>query len=109
MNTITRPAALVRQGSLKLYATSLRVRDLKRHNFYAINKLDPDDSGPGYQRLLNEGRAKRLAEYLVDGPPSELLSVAWLTPPMKTRSSLAASGGGTRRQDASAAEGLVRD
>jgi DGQHR domain-containing protein len=67
VNTITRPAALVRQGSLKLYATSLRVRDLKRHNFYAINKLDPDDSGPGYQRLLNEGRAKRLAEYLVDG------------------------------------------
>lgn len=67
VNTITRPAALVRQGSLKLYATSLKVRDLKRHNFYAINKLDPDDSGPGYQRLLNEGRAKRLAEYLVDG------------------------------------------
>jgi DGQHR domain-containing protein len=67
VNIITRPAALVRQGSLKLYATSLKVRDLKRKDFYTINKLDPDDSGPGYQRLLNEGRAKRLAEYLVDG------------------------------------------
>lgn len=67
METITRPAALVRQGSLKLYATSLKVRDLKRANFYTISKLDPDDEGSGYQRLLNEGRAKRLAEYLIDG------------------------------------------
>lgn len=67
METITRPAALVRQGSLRLYATSLKVSDLKRPNFYVINKLDPDDAGPGYQRLLNEGRAKRLADYLIDG------------------------------------------
>src|SRR5689334_7419385 len=67
MQTITRPAALVRQGSLKLYATSLKVSDLKRPNFYTINKLDPADAGPGYQRLLNEGRAKRLADYLLDG------------------------------------------
>lgn len=64
---ITRPAAIVRQGQLKLYATSLPVRDLRRPGFYAIEKLDPDGAGPGYQRLLNEGRAKRLAEYLVDG------------------------------------------
>ena len=67
METITRPAALVRQGSLKLYSTSLKVADLKRPNFYTISKLDPADAGPGYQRLLNEGRAKRLADYLVDG------------------------------------------
>jgi DGQHR domain-containing protein len=67
MQTITRPAALVRQGSLRLYATSLQVSDLKRPNFYTINKLDPDNGGPGYQRLLNEGRAKRLADYLLDG------------------------------------------
>lgn len=65
--TITRPAALVRQGSLRLYATSLQVSDLRRPNFYTISKLDPADDGSGYQRLLNEGRAKRLAEYLVDG------------------------------------------
>lgn len=67
MPNITRPAALVRQGSLKLFTTSLQVSDLKRPNFYTISKLDPDEAGPGYQRLLNEGRAKRLSEYLIDG------------------------------------------
>ncbi len=67
MVTITRPAALIRQGSLRLYATSLTVRDLKLSNFYAINKLDPEDNGPGYQRILNQSRAKRLADYLLDG------------------------------------------
>jgi len=67
MATITRPAALVRQGVLRLYATSLQVRDLMRPNFYTINKLDPADEASGFQRLLNEGRAKRLSEYLIDG------------------------------------------
>jgi DGQHR domain-containing protein len=67
VSTITRPAALVRQGSLKLYATSLKVADLKLKDFYKINKLDPEDAGPGYQRILDEGRAKRLADYLLDG------------------------------------------
>jgi DGQHR domain-containing protein len=65
--TITRPAALVRQGSLKLYATSIRVGDLNLPSFYTINKLDPEEEGPGYQRILNQGRAKRLTEYLLDG------------------------------------------
>jgi DGQHR domain-containing protein len=67
MGTITRPAALVRQGSLKLYATSIKVGDLTLPNFYTINRLDPEEAGPGYQRILNQGRAKRLAEYLLDG------------------------------------------
>jgi DGQHR domain-containing protein len=67
MATITRPAALVRQGSLKLYTTSIKVSDLKLPNFYTINKLDPEEEGPGYQRILNQGRAKRLTEYLLDG------------------------------------------
>lgn len=67
METIIRPAALVRQGSLKLYATSLKVSDLRRPNFYTISKLDPEGEGPGYQRLLSEGRARRLSEYLLDG------------------------------------------
>ena len=67
LTTITRPAALVRQGSLKLYATSIKVADLMLPNFYRINKLDPEDKGPGYQRILNEGRAKRLTDYLLDG------------------------------------------
>jgi len=67
MPPITRPAALVRQGSLKLYATSITVRDLKLPGFYQISKLDPDDGGPGFQRLLNQGRAKKLTDYLLDG------------------------------------------
>jgi DGQHR domain-containing protein len=64
---ITRPAALARQGSLKLYATTLPVRDLKQPGFYAIEKLDPASNSSGYQRVLNESRAKRLADYLIDG------------------------------------------
>lgn len=67
MAAITRPAALVRQGSLKLYTTSIKVADLNLPNFYTINKLDPEEAGPGYQRLLNQGRAKKLTDYLLDG------------------------------------------
>ncbi len=67
MSTITRPAALVRQGTLKLFATSLQVSDLQRPNFYSIDRLDPDDEGPAYQRLLNRARARKLSEYLLDG------------------------------------------
>ncbi len=67
MATITRPAALVRQGLLKLYATSVTVRDFKLPGFYQINKLDPDGDGPGFQRLLSQSRANRLAEYLLEG------------------------------------------
>ncbi|HET6324024.1 MAG TPA: DGQHR domain-containing protein [Planctomycetaceae bacterium] len=58
---------MVRQTSLKLYATSIKVSDLKLPSFYTISKLDPEESGPGYQRLLNQSRAKRLADYLLDG------------------------------------------
>ena len=65
MPTITRPAARLRQGSLTLYTTSLRVSHLAADDFCQINTLDPSE-GTGYQRLLQEVRAKRLAEYLVD-------------------------------------------
>jgi len=65
--SLTRPAALVRQGSLKLYATSVTVRDLRLPGFYQINKLDPDDENTGFQRLLNQGRAKKLTDYILDG------------------------------------------
>lgn len=65
---ITRPAALVKQGGLTLYATSLRVSDLLIPNFYSVEQLDPDDPrDKGYQRLLNKTRAKKLADYIVGG------------------------------------------
>lgn len=67
-NVIKRPAALVRQNNLKLYATSLKVGDLLTDNFYDIERLDPErPDSPGYQRLLNRARAKKLADYLVSG------------------------------------------
>jgi DGQHR domain-containing protein len=62
---ITRPASRVQQGNLRLFATSFRVKDLRLPDFYKIETLDSDE-GVGYQRLLDEKRAKRLAEYLLD-------------------------------------------
>jgi len=67
-NKITRPAALVKQGDLTLYATSLKVSHLLIPNFYSIERLDPENANErGYQRLLNKGRAKKLADYIVSG------------------------------------------
>jgi DGQHR domain-containing protein len=62
---VKRPASRIQQGNLRLFATSLRVQDLKVPNFFRIDTLDADE-GVGYQRVLNEARAKRLAEYLLD-------------------------------------------
>lgn len=65
---ITRPASLVKQGDLTLYATSLKVSDLIIPNFYSIERLDPENANErGYQRLLHKGRAKKLADYIVAG------------------------------------------
>lgn len=64
---ITRPAAIVKQGELILYTTSLKVSDLLTPNFYNVETLDPDNANSGYQRLLNRGRAKKLADYIVAG------------------------------------------
>ena len=65
---IDRPASLVKQGDLTLYATSLRVSDLLIPNFYSIERLDPENAcEKGYQRLLNKSRAKKLADYIVAG------------------------------------------
>lgn len=67
-NIITRPASLVKQGNLKLFTTSLRVSDLLIDNFYDIERLDPDNpDDKGFQRVLNKARAKRLADYLIEG------------------------------------------
>lgn len=65
---INRPAALVKQGGLTLYATSLKVSDLLIPNFYSVEQLDPEDPrDKGYQRLLNRTRAKKLADYIIGG------------------------------------------
>jgi DGQHR domain-containing protein len=66
VSELIRAAARIRQGNLTLYATSLKVSDLRQPNFYRIDTLDADE-GTGYQRILNEARAKRLADYLLDG------------------------------------------
>jgi len=67
-NIIVRPASLVKQGDLTLYATSLKVSDLLIPNFYSIERLDPENADEkGYQRLLNKSRAKKLADYIVAG------------------------------------------
>lgn len=63
---IKRPASRIQQGNLCLFATSLRVKDLRVANFFQIETLD-SGLGIGYQRVLNESRAKRLSEYLLDG------------------------------------------
>lgn len=69
---IVRPAALIKQGQLTLYSTSLKVSDLLIPNFYNVETLDPDDENDkGYQRLLNRARAKRLADYIVEGQESK--------------------------------------
>jgi len=66
--SIIRPASLIKQGNLTLYATSLKVSDLIIPDFYSIERLDPENAKEkGYQRLLNKGRAKKLADYIVSG------------------------------------------
>jgi DGQHR domain-containing protein len=68
MAKITIPAARVHQGALVLYTTSMRVKDLTAPSFYSVETLDPEDpSDKGYQRLLNQSRAKKLADYIVKG------------------------------------------
>ncbi|MBX9459794.1 MAG: DGQHR domain-containing protein [Brevundimonas sp.] len=66
------PAARVRQGTLKLFATSIPVRDLLEPGFFSVETLDPEDTEDrGYQRLLNTARAKRLADYVVQGQDTQ--------------------------------------
>lgn len=66
------PASRVRQGSLMLYTTAIKVRDLVADGFYSVETLDPEDTtDKGYQRLLNTSRAKKLADYIVKGQDSQ--------------------------------------
>ncbi|MBP6217978.1 MAG: DGQHR domain-containing protein [Oligoflexales bacterium] len=58
-----KPAAMVRQGSLTLFATSFTVGDFMRPDFYSIETLDPDESSSGYQRVLDSKRTKKISGY----------------------------------------------
>jgi DGQHR domain-containing protein len=60
-------AAKVKQGNLTLYTASIKVSDLLSENFYSIERLDPNNQKTGYQRVLNEARAKKLAKYIISG------------------------------------------
>ena len=66
MAKIELPAAKVTQGKLTLYSTAIKVEDLMAPGFYSVETLDPSDD-TSYQRLLNEARAKKLADYVVKG------------------------------------------
>lgn len=67
MSKIVVPAAKVKQGNLTLYTASIKVSDLLSENFYSIERLDPNNQKTGYQRVLNEARAKKLAKYIISG------------------------------------------
>jgi len=50
----------------------MKVRQLVSGGFYSVETLDPEDTNDkGYQRLLNTARAKKLADYIVKGQPSQ--------------------------------------
>lgn len=70
-NSIIVPAAKITQGSLILYATSMKVCDLLKDGFYSVETLDPENSDKGYQRLLNKARAKKLANYVLNGQENQ--------------------------------------
>ena len=71
MTLLTLPAAKVQQGDLTLFSTAIKVEVLIQDNFYSVETLDPSDTGDsGYQRLLNQARARKLADYIVGGQDS---------------------------------------
>jgi DGQHR domain-containing protein len=64
---IKKPAAKIKQGSLTIYSTSLFVSDLLVDNFFQIERLDPTlGKEKGYQRVLDERRKKKFADYLIN-------------------------------------------
>jgi DGQHR domain-containing protein len=65
-------ASRVRQGTLVLFTTSIKVRELLQEGFYSVETLDPENANDkGYQRLLNKARAKKLADYILKGQDNQ--------------------------------------
>ena len=68
MPILNLPVAKVQQGDLTLFSTAIKVKILTRAHFYSVEILDPSDpSDSGYQRLLSQARARKLADYIVRG------------------------------------------
>ena len=69
MPAITLPVARVQQGDLTLFSTAIKVETLIQEGFYSVETLDPSSSGDpeGFQRLLSEVRARKLADYILRG------------------------------------------
>ena len=65
MTTFSRPAVEIKQGNLKLYLTYVTPEDLFSENFYTVEKLEPRTQA-GYQRILDERRARRLSRHLTE-------------------------------------------
>lgn len=65
MPHISRPAIEITQGNLTVYLTYVTPNDLMIPDFFTVDKLDPT-SGEGFQRVLDERRANRLATHLRD-------------------------------------------
>ena len=65
MTLFSRNAVQIKQGNLTLYLTYLTPQDLFADNFLTVDTLEPS-SQEGYQRILNETRANRLARHLSD-------------------------------------------
>ena len=66
------PVAKIQQGDLTLYTTAIKVKVLIQPNFYSVETLDPKVvNDTGYQRLLNQARARKLADYIVKGQDSQ--------------------------------------
>ena len=60
-----KPAVLIQQGKKKLFTTAFTVNEFMIPNFYTIDKLDTQEE-KGFQRILQEECAKRLAKYMVE-------------------------------------------
>lgn len=72
MRIIHVPAVRIRQGNMTLYAASIAVRDLVTRGFFSIERLDPAGAdNQGYQRVLHQARAKRLADFIINGQEAE--------------------------------------
>ncbi len=65
MTAFSRTAVRIKQGTLDLYLTYVTPSDLFSRSFYTIDNLEPA-SQDGFQRILNDTRANRLARHLTE-------------------------------------------